>query len=140
MFDIQVTIISEDYIRLALDNPSAALTGIAKLTQMVVMNLLTTPGLDPQDPSWGSGLASTMPKYFSDDALGEAEAAAAVALAKCKNDIISTQANVQLDPEERLDTLDLIEVTYNQDLLGWEVSAVLRSASGRITQLGVPLS
>ena len=92
--------------------------GAYSLVQKIYKNLMTAPGQDQFDPSWGSDIRGALMGTLYIDNSG-AKAAAAGVIQKCKLDL---QSNPPDDPQLRVTDLMITDMTYDDQALAWNIS------------------
>jgi hypothetical protein len=92
--------------------------GSYSLVQKIYKNLMTVPGQDQFDPSWGSDIKGTLLGVQYQDE-GAAKLAAQGVLQKCRLDL---QSDPPADPAQRLKSLWVTSMTFDQATLAWSIS------------------
>lgn len=107
--------------------------GSYALVQKIVKNLKTDPGMDEQDPGWGSGLFTRLLAIPS-QLVEAARLTTTGALQKCARDITSVPVT---DPALQVQAIHLLSLTYNDATTAWDVTIEVVTAGGTIQ---VPLN
>ena len=132
MYDLRVFTQEQEWIIPGVGRRSTALQGGGKLMQLVVKCLLTTPGRDIFDPSWGVGLKSVLPAVATKETEKVVMPEVSLAIAKANRDIIQSQVGTLLKPDEMLESLTLLDLRFNQEQLRWELDLAIKAKSGTV--------
>jgi len=132
--DLQVFTQKGLFVKPGIPNPAPAIDGSGKLLQYVLKCLLTTPGSDIFNPTWGSGLVNALPDVGAADPNGNqaVQNDVAVAVGKCEALILSAQSGENSDPTELLKALTLISCTFSVSQTAWLVSISITSQAGLV--------
>ena len=87
-------------------------TGLEKLMQIAIVNLLTDPGTDAIDPSRGGGIVQTLRQYGRPKGgdYSKLTSGFQVAVSKAEAEMIADQASYSLSSSERLASMVLRRV------------------------------
>jgi len=96
--------------------------GLDKLVQEIVLHLKRTPNRDVFDPAIGSSLRQALPLAYGSQTKNQVFATIASSISKIKSDILSSQSNVNLDPREKLQDIELMEATFDPNQTAWFIS------------------
>jgi len=113
--------------------------GIDLLVQIVVKLIKTTPGRDIYSPSIGMGLKGLLPPV---PALIEDQAArseVAKDLLKISEEIKVGQDDQNLKAEEKLERLDLLDVTFDKVQGLWDIRVQVVSVAGANAAVGLSI-
>ena len=125
-------------ITTSMSTPLSA-TGIDSLVQIIVKSMKTTPGRDIFSPDYGMGLRYLLPN--SGAAIEEQRAKSQVGkgLMKIEEEILRNQTTLSLDPEQKLQTLKLVDVVFNAEQGLWDITVQVTSVSGASVVVGMTL-
>jgi len=135
--DLRIVTIGSRVLRGKIWPASSAVSGEGNLVQRVFINLLTDPGDDESDPEWGSGLRQRIRGIAGQD-IQRARTAVSAALAKCASDVRDAMS-ASTDPTERLESLTLNTLEYDQLAAAWRCSVVLDSEATAGITFELPL-
>ena len=114
-------------LSIGIPRPPKFVSGIDLLVQIVVIELLTSPGRDISDPQSGGNLRSLIGANlaFSDEA--EVFAEVRIMISSAEQNIKRKQRTVQRPSSEKLSRLDLIDIVPDEENLQLEI--ILRVVS-----------
>ena len=92
------------------------LSGLNKLTQIVLITLLTTSGTDKFDPNSGGNLLRLLGTPVDPTNLSDITSAVTVIINDTQTQILSEQEDINLPSNERLNRIDLLGVNLSADL------------------------
>jgi hypothetical protein len=98
--------------------------GMSKLTQVVVLSLLNTPGRDIMDEGAGGGIPEMIGMNYDPGDLSDILAELARRVRKSEKEILADQVGLTLTVEERLRSLSIVSVAPGESVD--EVSVRLR--------------
>ena len=110
-------------------------TGIDRLSQMVVMGLLTTPGSDIFDPTFGGGILRIFGEGVDLKDRTATTGMVSVAVDKVAKDIIERQRNRSLAPEDKLVGIRLNSVAVDPQSLRLQAEIEVISAAHKSSVL-----
>lgn len=90
-----------------------SITGINKLVQLIVLKLLKTPGRDIISPETGGGLLQLIGGNTNPDDPREMISDISPKIKKAESEIIYEQMNSDIDAAERLQKLNIIDVSVD---------------------------
>ncbi len=111
--------------------------GINKLVQQVVKIMLTTPGTDQWDLGVGGGIKSIVANISGSDDAQEAKAKIAVAVMGTERYLIDEQMGYNISNEEKLRSLSLDRVEFNEKDSSWVIRVKLLNMAGDMTLLTI---
>jgi len=136
--DIRVAVPNKyNYIIATSTNIPLPVSGLNKLVQEVTMAIITRPGQDLFDPDYGMGISDVLPRTASLTTDQSARADVAKGILKITEQIMQNQSTVSLPADEQLQSLDLVDVQYDAQNMGWEVIVRVTSAGGNTTTTNV---
>ena len=131
MSDIRVAVPNKyNYIISTSTNIPLPVTSLSKLVQEVVMGIITKPGTDFFNPEYGMGIADLLPATSTVITDQTARAGVAKGILTITEQIITNQQGVSLPDSERLQSLVLLDLTYDTTNMGWEVVVRVTAANG----------
>lgn len=111
--------------------------GIDLLVQIVVKMIKTTPGRDILSPTVGMGIRSILPPIAASIEEQSARAEVAKGLLKITEEIKAGQSDPNLKADEKLERLDLLDVTFDTTQGLWDIRVQVVSAAGAEAELGL---
>jgi phage baseplate assembly protein W len=111
--------------------------GIDSLVQIIVKAMKTTPGRDLLSPDYGMGLKYLLPPAASSIEEEKTKSQVGKGLLKIDEDIKKNQTDSSLTPDQKLQTLDLLDVTFDQTQGLWDITVQVTSVSGTTVNVGV---
>lgn len=111
--------------------------GLDNLVQLVVKAIKTTPGRDLFAPERGMGLKGLLPPVPAQIEDQAARAEVAKGLLKISEEIKSDQSDPNLKPEEKLESLELLDVSFDVTQGLWDIRVQVISAAGTSADLGI---
>lgn len=108
--DISLLQIDPDSRRVTFALGSKPVTGIAKLTQIVVLSLLNSPGRDILSPDRGGGIPDMIGMNFDPLDLTEILSELTRRVRKSETEILEDQVGLNAIPAEKLKELKIISV------------------------------
>ncbi|MEN6550203.1 MAG: hypothetical protein ABFE07_29515 [Armatimonadia bacterium] len=112
-------------------------SGIDSLVQLVVKAIKTTPGRDLFSPNTGMGLKGLLPPVSAQIEDQAARSEVAKGLLKISEEIKSAQSDPNLKAEEKLESLDLLDVNFDPQQGLWDIRVQVVSAAGTAATLGL---
>lgn len=85
-------------------------TGVLKLTQIVLLSLLNIPGQDVLDPELGGGIPELIGFNFGDGELQEIAAEVARRIRKTETEVLDQQIGLTVPASERLKEVQIISI------------------------------
>ena len=114
-----------------------ALTGAEKLTQIVVLSLMTVPGRDVLDPSKGGGLPDLLGYSVGDDSVEELKGEIVRKVNKTAAEITLSQVGKDLSDSERLREIRVLSVARGEAIDEIIVRLRIINESGRTVDISV---
>lgn len=111
--------------------------GLDSLVQLVVKAIKTTPGRDLFAPANGMGLKGLLPPVPAQIEDQAARSEVAKGLLKISEEIKAGQADPNLKAEEKLESLELLDVTFDPQQGLWDIRVQVVSAAGSTADLGL---
>jgi hypothetical protein len=108
---------------------AAYVGGIYNLVQRVYKCMLTEPGDDEDDPTFGGGIRSAL-QAIPGQQVDKARLAASAMLKKVKSDLL---VNYSEDPEERLVDLQLSDIKFDYETTGWRLAVTVVTVASQAT-------
>ena len=138
MKDIKVVVPNQyNYAIITSTNIPLVTTGIDSLVQIVVKAMKTSPGRDLFAPDYGMGLKYLLPPTASAIEEQKAKSQVGKGLLKIDEDIKTNQANVNLTADQKLQSLNLVDVTFDADQGLWSVTVRVTSVAGTSVVVGI---
>ncbi len=104
--------------------------GIQKLVQHVTKQLLTTPGTHRSDPSMGAGLKRLLRKPVGFLEIEDVYSQLQLSIAQTEDQIQLSQEGEELPSDERLSTINVVEVNLDEETAEWILVLEILSESG----------
>ena len=114
--DISLLKIDEGTRMVTLQVGSKAVTGLTKLTQIVVLSLLNNPGRDILDPDRGAGIRDMIGMNFDPTDLSEILAELSQSIRKSEKEILADQVGLNVISSEKLREIKIISVSPGSSL------------------------
>lgn len=109
-----------------------SVTGIQRMMQTFLINLMTTPGTDAWSPARGGGIQRIVGANFPKDSTGGVVAEFAIAVNRTRAQVIAMQSrSATLTEDERLAGAQILESVFNPNSLGLIARVKLTARSGR---------
>ena len=108
--DLSILYIDPESRRVSLRLSHNTVKGLAKLTQLVILSLMNTPGKDILDPEEGGGLQELIGFGYDGTDLTEIVTEVTRRIRKIENEISNNQIGLEIDPEERLNEIQIMGV------------------------------
>ena len=128
---MDVKIVTKDpntgVLSIGMSRPPQFVSGIDLLVQIVVIELLTSPGRDILDPLSGGNLRSLVGSNIAYDDEAEVFAEVRIMITSAERNIKRKQRTTQRPANEKLSSLDLIDIVPDEENLQLEV--ILRVVS-----------
>jgi len=138
MKDIKVVIPNQyNYAISTSTNVPLAAEGLDNLIQIIVKAIKTTPGRDIFSADYGMGLKYLLPSVAATVSEEGAKMQVGKGLMTILGQIKDEQNTVNLDPEEKLENLELVDVTFDTAQALWEVTIKVTSAVGSAVVVGI---
>jgi len=109
--EIQLIDIDPNTRRVRLRLQPKILTGVLKLTQIVLLSLLNIPGRDILDPEDGGGLPELVGFNFDPDDITEVRGEIVRRIRKTEAEVLAKQVGLTIPPEERLREVQIRSIT-----------------------------
>lgn len=126
-------------LAVGIPRPPQYISGIDLLVQIVVIELLTSPGRDINDPESGGNLRSLIGANVAFDDEAEVFAEVRIMISATEQNIKRKQRNVQRPASEKLSRLDLIDIVPDEENSQLEVILRIVSLDQQDTQAIVGL-
>ena len=128
--DLKIVTISPQGQLAAYTWPNPAFVeGTYALVQRIYKNLMTIPGQDAFDPSWGSDLKGPLFNTPLGGDTDDARHAIAGVIQKCEMDIQSDPTD---DPRQQLLSLRLLDAGYDVSATAWNISLEATTRAGAV--------
>lgn len=85
-------------------------TGVLKLTQIVLLSLLNTPGQDVLDPELGGGIPELIGFNFGPGEINEIAAEVTRRVRKTEAEVLDQQIGYSIPPSERLSQVQIVGI------------------------------
>lgn len=117
-------------VTFATDPNPVAKKGLFVLIQLTILVLLRSPGRDVFSPGTGGGLKLLLARNAGPQLLTQRKGEIAVSVARTVDQIVSEQAGADLPPEERLQSLTMLNAEYDAEAQTWNIILRLVSDAG----------
>lgn len=135
--DLQVMQVDPITGKVSFGLAARSLAGAEKLTQLVVLSLLTVPGRDVLDPSKGGGLPDLLGYSVGDDSVEELKGEIVRRINKTAAEITLSQIGEDLTDAERLREIRVLGVARGQAIDEIIVRLRIINESGRTVDISV---
>lgn len=105
-------------------------SGIQLLIQLVVKQLLAGPGSDSFDPTMGAGVRALLRRPLDQDEIGQIQSDFQIAISRIEEKIQLEQSGKSLASDERLSSLEVVEITLNERTVEWTLVLSIVSEAG----------
>ena len=140
MKDVKVVVPNQySYVITTSMNTPLVSTGIDNLVQMIVKSMKTTPGRDIFSFDYGMGLKYLLPNSGASIEEQRAKSQVGKGLMKIEEELLRNQASLSLDPEQKLQTLKLVNVVFDTEQGLWDITVQVTSVSGTSVVVGMTL-
>jgi hypothetical protein len=127
-------------LTLGLPRPPQYVSGIDKLVQIVVLELLNNGGRSIFQPGGGGGLRAILGTNVDYDDVSELFSDVQVTISRVEENIKQAQVNTQRPPSERLGQLQIVDIVPDEANLAVEVFIGVVNEEQTLAQAVVPLS
>lgn len=111
--------------------------GIETLLQLAAKTILTTPGIDLFSPEYGGGFLSYSGRNLSIQDMPRIYADVAYIIRKSEEQILSEQAVMPMDTQDRLRSLTLLSIDYLPDEAALDARVLVTSAAGERAEISL---
>jgi phage baseplate assembly protein W len=126
-------------LTIGISRPPEFVSGIDKLVQIVVLELLASPGRDINDPNAGSNLRSLIGANVAFDDEAEVYAEIKLMIKTAETNIKERQENTSRPSNEKLSKLDLLDIVPDEENSQLEIILRVVSLDQQDTQAIVGL-
>lgn len=106
------------------------INGVQALIQHVVMQLLTTPGTDKEDPTMGGGVRELMKRPRALSEVDQVRSDLTIAVTQIEDFVKDSQEGEALPSDERLEKLELEATTFDPVKVEWNLVIRVTTESG----------
>ena len=127
-----------EILRYRIFNPdgiSRAIEGNPSVEQLVAKILLTDPNTDLFTPSAGAGMRKIATRPVTAQSLNTRKSEIMLAVLRCQEQIISSQAGWDLPPSEKLSELEIVALDYSSNSLTWTVDLEVHMEDGNVERV-----
>lgn len=127
-------------LTLGLSRPPQYVSGIDKLVQIVVLELLNNGGRSIFSPGSGGGLRALLGTNIDYDDVSELFSDVQVTLSRVEENIKQAQVSTSRPPSERLSQLQIVDIIPDESNLAVDVYLGVVNEEGDLAQAVVPMS
>lgn len=138
--DLRVLVPNEfDWLRPTSTDRTLPVTGLDKLVQIVTKSILTVPGRDIFALEYGAGLRASLPRSANTRTESGALGDVTIALSRAEEDIKRNQDTEDNKPDERLFSLSLQELKFDETASQWcvRIQVVSEAGDSSVTQVAL---